>query len=359
MKVLFDHRPSHVAPLSATDELETADSVPNKDDRLGLRVIDYRKVNLTFSLNSGRALNQARETLEISRPSTTTSKFSIVISLTMSPTPIIDSHIHLWPQSAANTQGHGWMEPGELLTKQHILSDYNKAAKQNPGDDSDVHVQGVVYVETDRRLEPKDNQTLEQWALQPIEEIRFLRSIVEGEYGERDSAMLQGIVLWAPVDQGLEVFEQWLRHAERVAGEETWSRVKGFRFLLQGITDEAKFYALVRSTGFSRVLKAHASNDRKFCFDVGVDQHSGGVWQLEAIADAMERAHDIVDTSERVTFILSGFYGSQVSGQSSDYLQIISASLISRLDLLPRKRRATSKGGVPASSNFLPSQWST
>lgn len=197
------------------------------------------------------------------------------------------------------------MKEGEQLTKQQILSDYFTAAKQNTGDSSDAQVEGVVYIETDRTLKPRSGLSLEQWAAQPLEEIRFLRSILEGEYGDKDSKALLGLVLWAPVDQGLEVFLQWLKLAEEAAGPATWSRVKGFRFLLQGITDRQHFESLVFSEGFLSVIKAHATGGRDFCFDAGVDQHSGGVWQLEAFANVIERLHDHAPVEETVTFILS------------------------------------------------------
>jgi L-rhamnono-1,4-lactonase len=118
----------------------------------------------------------------------------------MAPKRIIDSHVHLWPQSASNEGGHVWMTPGMQLAKQHILPDYYQASQQNSNESDDVTIDGVVYVETDRRYDSPSGD-LARWAKNPLDEVKFVRSIVEGGYGERDSRMLQGIVLWAPMNQ--------------------------------------------------------------------------------------------------------------------------------------------------------------
>ncbi|PNS17338.1 hypothetical protein CAC42_7021 [Sphaceloma murrayae] len=203
--------------------------------------------------------------------------------------PIIDSHIHLWPVSAANPDGHAWMVAVPQLAKQHILSDYRKAARQDLP--AGYSVEGVVYVETDRQYTSDTSRPIEQWAKGPLDEIRFLRSIVEGDARETHADLLKGIIPWAPLDQGPEVFEQWIDLAKRTAGEQTWSRIKGFRFLLQAITERAKFEQLVLSQAFTDTLKAFSKEDRNFVFDVGIDAHSGGLWQLEAWVKVLEQVN--------------------------------------------------------------------
>ncbi|SMQ45441.1 unnamed protein product [Zymoseptoria tritici ST99CH_1A5] len=222
----------------------------------------------------------------------------------MAPTRIIDSHVHLWPESMSNEDGHAWMKPGMPLARQHILSDYYEASEQNGEHDTNVIVEGIVYVETDVKYE-KPSGDLSAWAKGPLDEIIFLRAIVEGNYGERDSRMLLGIVAWAPMDQPPAVLEEWLVLAEQTAGPQTWARVKGFRFLLQAITDKVEFEKLVLGADFVENLKILGR--RGFSFDVGVDQNSGGVWQLEAISKAMKRAHEDVPEHENVAFILNHF----------------------------------------------------
>jgi L-rhamnono-1,4-lactonase len=220
----------------------------------------------------------------------------------MATTPIIDSHIHLWPASAANQNGYSWMTSGHSLAKEHILSDYDKASTVDGSDSFKTEVRGVVYVETDRRVgEPSG--ALSAWAKGPLDEVRFLKAIVEGQYGEQDSRKLLGIVLWAPMDQPLAVLEDWLSLAEKTAGPKTWKRVKGFRFLLQAIHDEQVFRNLVTSTDFIQNLKLLGA--RGFSFDVGVDAHSGGPWQLEIMFRTMQLAHRYVAEDEKITFILN------------------------------------------------------
>jgi L-rhamnono-1,4-lactonase len=194
------------------------------------------------------------------------------------------------------------MTPGMLLATQHILPDYYQASQQSSNETDDVKVDGVVYVETDRRYDAPSGD-LTHWARNPLDEIKFVRSIVEGEYGERDSRMLQGIVLWAPMNQSHTVLRNWLHLAEQTAGVETWKRVKGFRFLLQAIHDHDKFKELVLGEDFLANLKT--LGEHGLSFDVGVDQHSGGPWQLELVHMAMQQAHAGVSDEQKVCFIVN------------------------------------------------------
>jgi len=194
------------------------------------------------------------------------------------------------------------MTPGMPLAKQHDLSDYYQASKQDSQDGGDIEVDGVVYVETDRRYDAPSGD-LVQWAENPLQEVKFVRSIVDGKYGERDSRMLRGIVLWAPMNQSPEILRQWLRLAEETAGAETWKRVKGFRFLLQAIHDQEEFKKLVLGEDFAANLKI--LGEHGLSFDLGVDQHSGGPWQLEIVYMAMQRAHEGVSEERKVWFIIN------------------------------------------------------
>lgn len=186
------------------------------------------------------------------------------------------------------------------MAKQHVLSDYYQASEHVGG--PSTKVEGVVYIETDRRYNDP-SEDLATWARGPLDEVKFVRSIVEGKYGERDGKMLLGIVLWAPMDQKPGVLEEWLRLAEQTAGPETWKRVKGFRFLLQAIQDKSKFKHLVLSPDFITNLKMLGKVG--FSFDVGVDQHSGGAEQLELIFQTMELAHEKVKPEAKVIFIIN------------------------------------------------------
>ena len=189
-------------------------------------------------------------------------------------------------------------DPDFILSKQHILSDYTAVSSSCPPS-------GVIYVETDRRLQDPSSSSLETWAAEPIKELQFLRSIVEGEYGVEASSLLQGIVSWAPLNQGLEVFREWLDLAEKTTGPQTWERVKGFRFLLQAITDRTEFENLVLSDDFITILKSLSQREKKFTFDVGIDQRSGGTWQLETFTKVLKRVYDGVPENERPILVFS------------------------------------------------------
>ncbi|KAK6429365.1 L-rhamnono-gamma-lactonase [Oleoguttula sp. CCFEE 5521] len=216
----------------------------------------------------------------------------------MSLSSHIDSHIHLWPSSASNESAHSWMTPGMPLAKPHLLSDYFHATK-NP---SQTQIEGVVYVETDRALLTPTSD-LSTWAAEAIKETTFLRSIVEGHYGPEANSKLLGIVLWAPMDQPTATLLEWLKLAEQTAGPETWRRVKGFRFLLQGLREEEMFREVVLSGPFVENLKI--LGQRGLSFDIGVDQHSSGAWQLEIVEQAMRKAHEGVADGDKVMFIIN------------------------------------------------------
>nr|OQO16914.1 hypothetical protein B0A51_16055 [Rachicladosporium sp. CCFEE 5018] len=221
----------------------------------------------------------------------------------MAPSSLIDSHIHLWPASASNKNAHTWMTPGMPLAKPHLLSNYLLATQDKTVTTArNPTVEGVVYVETDRALLPPTSD-LTSWAAEALKEITFLLSIVSGDYGPEANTKLLGIVLWAPMDQPTSTILEWLELAEQTAGSETWKRVKGFRFLLQGLREEAKFREVVLDGPFVKNLKILGR--RGFSFDLGVDQHSSGAWQLEIVEQAMRRAHEGVEEGEKVTFIVN------------------------------------------------------
>jgi len=196
------------------------------------------------------------------------------------------------------------MTPDFILTKQHLLQDYYEASDpESPT--SDYEVQGVVYLETDRALLSSEGRSLSQWAAQPIEEIKFLLAMVEGEYGDRDAKTLVALIPWAPMDQGRAVFEEWLELARETAGPKTWKRVRGFRFLLQAITDQTEFRNLVLGDEFLSILRSFRTEERNFVFEVGVSQHEGGVWQLETFAEAIQEVNEGVPIEKQVVLILS------------------------------------------------------
>ncbi|KAB8446214.1 hypothetical protein FH972_025196 [Carpinus fangiana] len=199
--------------------------------------------------------------------------------------PLIDSHIHLWPASASNSTAHAWMSPDLTLTKPHELSDYLEAASQPPSTTSTSSTSpppqtpsGVVYIETDRSHANGDDQA--------VLEAEYLGQVCSSSPGKE---LVKGIVLWCPVASSAS-FRDFIAQARQAMGNDTFdTRVKGFRYLFQGIHERAEFERVALGAGCVEVLRELRSSSDKaggrqgYAFDVGVDQRSGGSWQLEVL----------------------------------------------------------------------------
>ena len=251
---------------------------------------------------------------------------------------VLDSHIHLWPSSHLSPTHHGWMTPGHQLARRHGLTDYAAAVcassptVQQQQNQRQPHLLGVVYVETDRYLpsvwprskssnedniqapgavidsgsngitRQRSRTLLEDWAKGPLDELRFLRRIVEGNAdadvdggsSDRDGPPLLALVVWAPLHLNPDLIKLYLEIAEEVAGEKTWARIAGFRYLIQGIRQEEEMKNLVESPDWLDNLRSlsQGRGGRGWSFDVGVDVRSGGVWQVEVAADMVGKVRE-------------------------------------------------------------------
>lgn len=244
----------------------------------------------------------------------------------------IDSHIHLWPLETSNEDGHAWMTPGNPLAKPHLLEHYLHASRQTSDEDADVEVEGVIYVETDVRYEdPSSVADVEAWAKRPLDEIEFLRTIVDGEYGQLASEKLVAVIPWAPMNEDISVLRRYLDVVSSRSSPKTWERIRGFRYLLQFIKDPVEFEKTVFGDSFIGNLKELGR--RGFIFEVAVDQRSGGTFQLEIMAQAMRKAHEGVSKEQQVTFILNhlckpAFDGGK--GEFEDWCKAVTS--MSRID---------------------------
>jgi L-rhamnono-1,4-lactonase len=241
----------------------------------------------------------------------------------MSPHPILDTHIHLWPSSACTSKSHSWMKPDHILTRRHGISDYLSAA---------ADVTGFIYVETDRYLPALypsstnsasiSDEELITWAKEPLSEITFLRRIVEGKGDEDDDGVrkgqeerLKGVVLFAPLHISPASFKRYLALARDAAGSQLWRKVVGFRYLLQGKGD-GEVQRLVSSEEWMANLlelsKSEMYGGKKggWTFDVGADVNRDGVEGLEAIKGMVERVRKREreeDDSKPVRFVISEY----------------------------------------------------
>ncbi|TVY17695.1 L-rhamnono-gamma-lactonase [Lachnellula arida] len=209
--------------------------------------------------------------------------------------PIIDSHIHLFPESELDTLA--WNSPTSPFYKQHSLAEY-AAATGSPS-----NLEGFIFLETDRK---NDLETgLEDgtgWEM-PLMEVEWLKRIAlgtpkEGEgHTEADKKLCLAIIPWAPLPSGAKGLEKYVGEVKKHAGE-SFKKIRGFRYLVQ---DKPK--GVMLQDDFIEGLKWLGKNG--YVFDLGVDQHSGGKWQLEEAVAMIEKAHDGVPEAEKVTFIIS------------------------------------------------------
>lgn len=206
------------------------------------------------------------------------------------------------------------MTPGHALARRHSIADYLSAA---------TSPWGFVYVETDRFLPspspdlPVDasvdeqRSILREWAKQPLEELRFLRRIVERTPREGDgfspeqAVLLKGCVVWAPFHISPQLFELYLSLAEEVAGAKLWKKVVGFRYLLQG-KGEGVVKELVRSEAWVRNIcrLGRRRGGKGWAFDVGVDTNRDGVEMLEVVGEMVREVRKREGGGE-VRFVIS------------------------------------------------------
>lgn len=244
----------------------------------------------------------------------------------MPPSRILDSHIHLWPSTATTSQDHGWMtDPTHFLTKQHGITDYKAVTGNSQAGSS---LSGFIYVETDRFLPSKQpdigpdageeqiERVLTEWAKAPLDELRFLRRIVEESPKDGDGfehgagALMKGAVVWAPFHLSTSLFQKYLEIAEGIAGQTLWEKVVGFRYLLQG-KKEGEVGRLVGSDAWVEnvVSLGKGRGGEGWAFDVGVDVHRDGPEPLVVVGEMIRkvREQEVESGSETkpVRFVLS------------------------------------------------------
>ncbi|KAF3002638.1 hypothetical protein E8E13_009197 [Curvularia kusanoi] len=227
----------------------------------------------------------------------------------MAQPPILDSHIHLWPATATTPEDHAWMtDPTHLLSKRHGISDYKRTIQAST---FGAELKGFVYVETDRYLPCKTplvsldaekadvEGVLREWARAPLEELGFLRRVVEGKAAGGDGfvggegELMKGAVVWAPFHLSSQLFKAYLRIAEGVAGERLWGMVVGFRYLLQG-KGEGEVGELVGGSDWVENIAGlgEGREGKGWAFDVGVDIHRDGTEPLRAVGAMIERVRE-------------------------------------------------------------------
>jgi L-rhamnono-1,4-lactonase len=211
--------------------------------------------------------------------------------------PIIDSHIHLFPKSELDTLA--WSDAASPLYRQHSVDEYEVATGSPPS------FEGFIFLETDRKHDLQTGADGGRGWEMPLMEVDWLKRIAlgtprdgEGHSAEQKNLCL-AIVPWAPVPSGAAVLERYVKEVEKHA-EGSFGKIKGFRYLVQD-----KPRGTMLQDGFIEGLKWLGR--KGYVFDLGVDQHSGGKWQLEEAAEMVQKAHEGVEEADKVTFVISGF----------------------------------------------------
>lgn len=212
--------------------------------------------------------------------------------------PIIDSHIHLYPESEVDSLS--WCSPSNPLYGQRSIAEYKEASKSAPS------LLGFIFVETDRKNDLETGKAYGSGWEAPLQEVSWLKRIALGQpkdgegHTADDKKLCLGIIPWAPLPSGAEVMEKYLDKVKEEAGD-AWPKVKGFRYLLQD-----KPNGTMLAEDFIDSLKLLGR--RGFAFEVGIDQHKRGKKQLDEVVEMIDRAHDGIEEDKKVTFILSKFY---------------------------------------------------
>lgn len=211
---------------------------------------------------------------------------------------IIDSHIHLFPASEIDTLA--WQTPDHPLHKQHSLEEY-KAATKVTGNLGKNKLRGFVFVETDRVSHLQDESGWKH----PLQEVEWLARIASGQprpgegHDPEDAAMCLSIVPWAPVPNGSVTLERYIEEAASIARDKDL-KIGGFRYLVQD-----KRQGTMVQSGFTDSLKHLGRHG--WSFDLGVDQRSGGIWQLDEAVTMIQHANSGVPAGEQVKIVLSKY----------------------------------------------------
>ena len=230
------------------------------------------------------------------------------------------------------------MTPGHHLSKRHGISDYLAITSPQPA--------GFIYVETDRYLPSAEpsiadsdsneevKEKLRAWAKEPLEEVKFLRRIVEGRPDEGDgfspeeSGKMKGCVVYAPFHLSPRVFNVYLDLVKEAAGPALWKCIKGWRYLLQGKGQGVVEQMLAENeeAWVSNLLglKGLGEGCQAWCFDVGVDNHRDGTGPMEAVGELIRAVRAREDEDEggdregrRVKFVLSTYTSSRFRSNAS------------------------------------------
>ncbi|KAJ5431029.1 Amidohydrolase 2 [Penicillium cf. griseofulvum] len=204
--------------------------------------------------------------------------------------PIVDSHIHLFPETHLKTLA--WHNANSPLGTQHSVNEYRSATKS-------TSLQGFIFLETDRLSSRTPSPPNHGWQ-HALDEVSLLTRIalgtpIPGEgHVPSDKDLCLGIVPWAPVPGGPDVLSAYMQQVRDRTGD-IWAKVRGVRYLVQdkesGTMLGDDFVAGLRWLGREGLV-----------FDLGVDARSGGLGQLR---EAVEMMRLVYAEGEGVTIVIN------------------------------------------------------
>ncbi|KAL8961070.1 MAG: hypothetical protein Q9193_002318 [Seirophora villosa] len=214
----------------------------------------------------------------------------------MSAFAIVDSHIHLYPQTEVASLA--WCDENNPLHNQHSVDEYLHAT-QDLNRISNQKLRGFIFIETDRRSSLDSEAGWEE----PLRELDWIKRVADGTprpgegHGPQHAPLCLGIVAWAPMPLGSEAMSRYVHIASSRLGN-SWQLVKGFRYLVQ---DQPPGTML--SDGFIDSLKWMGRND--YAFDLGIDARSGGLWQLREAFEMIGKAHHGLPEKQKVVIVIN------------------------------------------------------
>ena len=215
--------------------------------------------------------------------------------------PIIDSHIHLFPESHLPTLA--WHSPDNPLGSQHSIDQYRIAISStstSPDSPQSTYLRGFIFLETDRissLSEDNWNNALDEVSL--LTRIALGEPLPEEGHCHDDRLLCLGIVPWAPVPAGPEVLKRYMDLVkQRTRTDEAWKKIRGVRYLIQD-----KPSGTLLQKGFIDGLKWLGRE--RFTFDLGIDARQGGLWQLREAVEMMGKVYEGVENEDKVTFVIS------------------------------------------------------
>ncbi|KAF5577112.1 hypothetical protein FPCIR_12253 [Fusarium pseudocircinatum] len=208
--------------------------------------------------------------------------------------PIIDSHIHLFP--ASETSSLSWYTNDHPLAGQHSVDQYREATTSEP------HLAGFIFVETDRKTDLKSGELDGSGWTEPLNELAWIKRVALGQprpdegHSTEDQKLCLGIVLWAPLPSTVDAMKRYILKVEEAAGL-AWSKVKGFRYLLQDEPDGT----MLQDTF---IENTKLLGRRGFTFDVCIDLHRRGEQQIKDLVAFAKLARDNVPDNQKAVLVI-------------------------------------------------------